>query len=291
LLPIAFAVDGIGFEPEPGAFRRLTDDGPWRSIRFAATAISGAGGRRTLHVTADPQSSTLLVPDPAFGDLHRKPQFVTVERQIDVSTRPLQGALRDLGVARVDFLKLDVEGLELEILQFSPGVVKEALAIKAEISFAAVRRSQPLARDVEAFLAAQDFCLMDLVKPASWRRHGHVVHPHVTRQLIPYSRGVLVHGDYLFFRSPETIAEPERALRSAFLGMAYGFFDHAEHLLTRPEVQARIEGEYGFPIAAALREASLKFGRRAALVALWRQARGLFPFARTLLNAFVARTR
>jgi FkbM family methyltransferase len=280
LAPIAFAVDGIGFEPEPQAFAALARQGPWRSLRWLPTAISGQGGPRTLHITADKGSTTLIEPDPAIGAAFDKPRFVTVERALVVETQTLETAIAGLA-GRVDYFKLDVEGAELEILQGAPRVVADALAIKAEVCFLPVRRRQPLAADIERHLAGRGFALMDAIHPAHWRREGHIVAPQLSSGRIPYARGQLIHADYLFFRRAETIAEPDRVVRAAALAMAYGFFDHAAELLARPDVRAWLAHDYGIDPAKAVRAVSLRFGRRAWAVALWQQLRGLAPFVRS----------
>ncbi len=64
LLPLAFAVDAVAFEPHPDAFTRLEDEraaaaGPWRSLRHLPYAVSGTGGRRRLFVTTDPEAAFL----------------------------------------------------------------------------------------------------------------------------------------------------------------------------------------------------------------------------------------
>ena len=134
LAPIAFAVDAIGFEPEPRAFAALGDRGSWRSLRWLPTAISGHGGPRGLYVTTDNQSTTLIEPDPAIGAAFDKPQFVTVERVLTVDTQTLDAAVAGLAT-QVDYLKLDVEGAELEVLDGAPRLVADLLAIKTEVSF------------------------------------------------------------------------------------------------------------------------------------------------------------
>lgn len=205
LLPLAFAVDAIGFEPEPTAFAALSSSGPWRSLRHLPVAIGGTNGQRILHVTTDNQSTSLLEPDPAAIAEFDKPQFVTVTKTLNVETRTLDEALSGAGVGRVDYLKLDIEGAELEVLRAAPRIVGGLLALKVEVTFLPMRRDQALARHIESHLAGHGFRLMDFIRPAHWRRDGYIIHPQISGGTIPYSRGQLIHGDYLFFRAPDTI--------------------------------------------------------------------------------------
>ena len=288
LLPLAFAVNAVAFEPHPEEYKRLADGGasaaggPWRSLRYLPYAVSGTGGRRSLYVTTDPQGASLLRHDPAIGERFNKPQFFTVERTIDVDTRTLDEA----AAGPPDFLKLDVEGAELEILQAAPAALANLVAIKTEVSFIPLRAGQPLAADIDRFLRDQGFILMDYSGFSHWRRQGYVIHPHVDRGDEGYSRGQIIHGDAIYFIDPESIADDDEAavhrlLKAAFIAMGYGFFDHAAMILERLAVAAFLGDRYGIRAAPALRRTSRMYAWRACLRALARHLRGLGPYVRT----------
>ena len=78
-----------------------------------------------------------------------------------------------------------------------------------------------------------------------FRSRGYQTHPSVSREAIRYSRGQLIHADFLFMRDADFFAGPEHRMRGAFLAMAQGFFDHAERLLSTREVSAILENEAG----------------------------------------------
>lgn len=282
LLPIAFAVDGVGFEPEPAAFAQLQGAAtPWRSLRHLPTAISGRAGPRTLHIAADPQSSSLLPPVAATAAAHDHRAWSDIRTTTAVDTETLDGAVARFGVPAPDFLKLDVEGAEGEILAAAPVALASALAAKVEVGFMPLREGQMAAHDVDRLMREAGFLLMDLIRPARWRRHAGPVHPQTGRGPVPYSRGRLAHGDYLYFRDPATLADDgARALKAAWIAMAYGYFDHAAFLLDRPAAAAALAPHLPGDAAEALRRASLLCGRRVWRTALAAQLRGLRPFLR-----------
>lgn len=267
LLPIAFAVDAVGFEPDPAAFAELASAsrGPWHSLRYLPVALADRDGRRELHIPEDNSAASLLEHDARIGTRFNKPQFFNGRRTISVETRNLDVVLDEAAVAAPAFLKLDVEGIELEILQSAPRTVASVLAVKTEASFVPFRRGQPLATDIDRFLRGAGFELMDLVRPHHWRRNGYVVHPQSARQAIPYSRGQIVQGDLLYFRHPDVVAGSQRRLQAAGLAMAYGFFDHAESLLSTPDVKAWLFDAIPGDVAGLVGEASRIYGR-----AVWR---------------------
>ncbi|CUW38084.1 putative methyltransferases [Magnetospirillum sp. XM-1] len=283
LLPIAGAVDAIGFEPEPAAFRAVSGQGsgPWRSLRHLPHALAGTTGERTLYVPQDPASSSLLRHDPAIAGAFGKRHFSQLDHAVAVQTRVLDDVLDEANVTNPAYLKLDVEGAELEILEAAPRALEHLLTVKAEVSFLPFRHGQPLAGDVEAFLRGHDFVLMDLMRPHHWRVHGYVAHPQAAAQTIPYSRGQLVQGDFLFFRSPDSVQSMERRLQLAALAMAHGHFDFAGRILLEPATTTWLARTHGCDASGLLDRCSQAFGRTVWRHKAAQHLRRMVTFARS----------
>jgi FkbM family methyltransferase len=296
LNPIAFAVDAIGFEPNPDHFADLSAaDSHWRSLRYLPHAIGGQSGTRTLYRPRFGNSSTMLPPNTAIGDAFDKPQFFDVEETTQVDVIRLDDALDQFDIRNPDYLKLDVEGAEFEILEGAAQTLSTLSAIRVEVCFIEVRQGQRLGMEVGHYLERLGFRLMHMTELNPWRVHGYRAHPAVSREPIRYSRGQLVHADFLFMRDPEFFADAERRIRGAFLAMTHGFFDHAERLLSDPETNALLQAG-GRPVnlpgaldAASRRMAShlwrarvLTMPRRA--VRLTRDALGLMKSRRKIMD-------
>lgn len=199
--------------------------------------------------------------------------------------RSLDSIVAEWKLAPPAYLKIDVEGAEREILEGAPRALADLLVIKTEVGFLRFRQGQPLAAELDLFLRDHGFELMDFTDPANWRINGYVIHPQVTKGAIPYSRGRLMQGDYLYFRRPETIpAEPERHFQLAALAMAHGYFDHAQQVLSHPDVATWLAQTYGVEPSALVAEASRRYSRDAWLKELVRHLRLLWTFARSGLN-------
>ncbi len=267
LNPISFAVDAIGFEPNPEHFADLSvEDSQWRSLRYLPQAIGGQTGKRTLYRPRFGNSSTLLPPNAKIGEAFDKPQFFTVEETTEVDVVRLDDALDRFDIRNPDYLKLDVEGAEFEILEGASQTLSMLSAIRVEVCFVEVRQGQRLGMEVGHYLEGLGFRLMHMADPAPWRIHGYRAHPAVSREPIRYSRGQLVHADFLFMRDPDLFADAAQRVRGAFIAMAYGFFDHAERLLSDPETCALLQAGDG---AVNLPEALDAASRRMA-GCLWR---------------------
>jgi len=291
LEPIAWAVSAWGFEPDPEAFESLGkgDAGPWKELHHLPAAIGAGTGQRELHVPRSPEGASLLRHDPAIGRAFAYPDLFEIERVLPVSTLGLDEAIAKYGVPAPSFIKLDVEGAELEILEGATAALESAVAIKTEVSFLPHRLGQPLASEIASFLLERRFVLMDFIRPHRWRRYSTTAAPYVGREQIPFSAGQLSQGDYLFFRDPELLKasdEPtlQRSLCSASIALCYGFFDHAYALLRSEPLRALVSERYSLDPLSEIARASRRYGRRVALQAARAHLRDLIPLARSVFR-------
>lgn len=281
LLPIAFATDVIAFEPETDAHSTLTIQmtQPWKSCRILPVALGARRERRNLHVTADRQSSSILMPDPTIGKLFEKPQFFEVQENRPIDVVPLDEVLTGAALGHVGFIKLDVEGAEIEVLTGAARAMATAAAIKIEFSLYPFRHGQPLLDDLIQYLGARGFRLFDLLGLARWRRHGYAIHPFLGGEPVPYSRGSLMHGDALFLRDvlPAGKESDDLALclRAVAVLASFGYFDHVLMILEMPAIRAHATDILGRAPVQAVANASRQYGRKACRRALMAEARQL----------------
>lgn len=99
----------VAVEPDPQSFRILQDNialNHLGNIRAVNAALSDVAGQRTFYAATDPSLSGFqLQPEARL----RKANLV--------QTLTLDELTRKLGLIRVDWVKLDVEGSELKVLQ------------------------------------------------------------------------------------------------------------------------------------------------------------------------------
>ncbi len=265
LLPVAFATDTIGFEPDADAFQALqsTEQGCWRSAVYVPKAVADGPGPRTLNLTRDPVSTTLLTPDPEIGARFDKPQFFEVVGTKTVECIGLDAAVAAYAPRSPDYLKIDIEGAERQVMGASgAATLQAALALKVEVAAFRMRQEQAVFSELDALLRSSGFELMDITDASHWRRHGHEIAPRLANETIPFSRGQWVQADALYMRPPNLVAEDGTAsLRAAWLAMTYGFFDAAEAYLSAEPARTALSGLLDGRIDQALREASGVFGR------------------------------
>jgi FkbM family methyltransferase len=148
----------VGFEPILEECENLNRRfGP--PHRFLPYAI-GDGTRRRLHVCNQSMTSSLYQPTPpllaAFDDLE---EIVRVVREVAVDTRRLDD-IPEAGDG--DYLKLDVQGAELDVIRGAPRLLARALVVHTEVEFVPLYRDQPLFADVDIALRGAGYGLFAL---------------------------------------------------------------------------------------------------------------------------------
>jgi FkbM family methyltransferase len=223
LRPIESFVSAVGFDPDAAECERVNTEARERGLRqrFLPYAVTGADERRTFRLTRKGAASSLLEPNRAFFDQFPDAERVDVVDRVEIETRALGPLLIAEGI-EVEFLKLDVQGLEAEILDsLDESQLQGILAVHAEVLFAELYVSQCSFADVDSRLRAAGFELYEL-KRYSWRRR--TFDPAALR-----SRGQVVFADALYLRSPD-VPSLEQRLRLALVAAIFRHFDLAHEL-------------------------------------------------------------
>ena len=92
---IGFAIDAVGFEPDPLAFEKLSLSGQWRSEKFYETALGGANTNSFLNIPKDPAGASFLTHDPEIGARYGLQDLFQVKQVIDVRTITIDWAVAE----------------------------------------------------------------------------------------------------------------------------------------------------------------------------------------------------
>lgn len=107
--------DCILVEPNPALCRAIRGTRRAQLFECAASAVAGVA---TLQVAEGDEGAHAV---SGLGDAeaaHRITRFGFTARPVEVPTRPLDSILEEVGILRnIDFITIDVEGHELEVLQ------------------------------------------------------------------------------------------------------------------------------------------------------------------------------
>jgi FkbM family methyltransferase len=143
----------VGFEPHAdNCARRNAEALP--THRYLPYAL-GDGRKRRFYECQNPLTSSLYRPNVAmlqeFSNL-----TLPVVAEHDIETRRLDD-LAEIG--DMDYLKLDVQGAELDVLLGGSRLLQKALVVHTEVEFVPMYEGQPLFGDIDVALRRAGFWL------------------------------------------------------------------------------------------------------------------------------------
>jgi FkbM family methyltransferase len=224
----------VGFEPDSEEYDRLASRNTPGFTSFNV-AVGGRDERRVLYVTRIAGCSSLLPPNQSlYGQFKDCSSDLEVIAKKEVDTVSLDSFLPKSGIASIDFLHLDTQGTELDILQGARNFVSSSIVgVKCEVEFAPLYEGQALFGDVDSFLRQHDFLLFDLSR-SRYRRAGF------SDDVL--TRGQLLWGDAIYLKDYRSLVGAENNLalfKLCLLAAHLQFHDYAlevlEYLLSKAQ--------------------------------------------------------
>lgn len=124
--------------------------------RFLPYCI-GDGTERTFYVTNSGFTSSLYEPNTEFvRTMNNLDELKRVVKKVPVQTVRLDDVPE---VSDIHFLKLDVQGAELDVLKNAPRLLDSTMLVYTEVEFVDMYKNQPLFGDIDAFLRSRGFML------------------------------------------------------------------------------------------------------------------------------------
>ncbi|MBS0628201.1 MAG: FkbM family methyltransferase [Verrucomicrobia bacterium] len=160
------------FEPVPELFQKSAAKlASFPDIKIYNFALSDKVGFTDMYLSEfshNPgvvtESSSLLVPT---GHLIYA-SHVKFNHVIQVQTTTLDNWAKHYNVSNVDFLKLDIQGNELDVILSSPDILDSIKAILMEVEFKEAYKDQYLFEDIKIRLEALGFTLDCLFINCDW---------------------------------------------------------------------------------------------------------------------------
>jgi len=174
--------DAFGFEPNPEEYRKLISGSTdaekigivtpaFRNLSYFPYAIGQKDGRIQFFITPAPGASGTLEPDLSslgrftyhanqacvedFGSDH----FAGAEK-IEVESMMLDSFCSKYALSHIDFLKIDVEGSEYDVLAGGADILKNTGVVLVETYFVPFRKHQRLFSEVDLQLRQAGFDLL-----------------------------------------------------------------------------------------------------------------------------------
>ena len=214
----------VGFEPDAEECARLTNAAA-AGDRYLEIALHRTTGMATLYHCLDPNRTSLYQPNKrAIEAIYGSVGTFEVASHTALAVHALDDLVAGAQLPAADFIKLDTQGSELDILRGAAKTLQSTtLGIEVEVEFEELYQGQPLFADVEAFMRGLGFQFFgfrtltrrsDIVFGQSgktgYRGVMHLLTAWAGRLLPPsgtlVSASRPIYADALFFRSADQYA-------------------------------------------------------------------------------------
>ncbi|MDJ0713521.1 MAG: FkbM family methyltransferase [Prochloraceae cyanobacterium] len=201
----------IGFEPDLEECEKLNQQFGDRGLKFYPVALGQRKEKRNFSVCQWGGSSSFYPANTNF--LRRFPdehgEQMKVIKTIELETVDLDSFATEEGIEYIDFIKLDIEGSELDVLKGAVEFLQRSvLGLSIEVLFHSSLRNQPTFSEIDLFLSSLGFQLFDLAT----YRHARKALPLPANSLGVTQQGQLLWGQALYLRDGVNEIESEQGI-------------------------------------------------------------------------------
>ena len=190
--PIQALIYVYGFEPDNGAREKLSNTSGFEAGGNTnyPYALSDTDGSLGLNILKKPSHSSVFMPN--YDVINLFTGRVTSGFDFDFEAIVPSRRLDSLKLEAADFIKIDVQGYELKVLEGSKNILKNCIGVEAEVEFVELYKDQPKFGEILNFMDEQELAFIDFTTLTRWERDS------MTSLL-----GSCFGGDALFMRLPE----------------------------------------------------------------------------------------
>ena len=194
-LPYRENIAFTGIEPDERSIPELLNSPDARvfsSYNIIPAAAWSSSGPLGMSFTRKPMCSSHFTPNFPFLSRFPGAARFDVVGSAEIECRTVDELLASTA-KQVDFIKLDLEGGELAVLEGAARTLETCIGLHVEVCFQALRENQPLFGDIARFLHERGLEFMDFVSLFRWERDSFD------------GPGQAIFGDALFLRGPESL--------------------------------------------------------------------------------------
>ena len=165
-----------------------------------------------LNITKGSYQSSILKPNFKFiNEFPNSDRFKIVKK-----VKILTNTLDSFKINNVDFIKIDAQGFDYEVLKGSTKALEDAIGLEIEVEFADMYKKQKLFGDINKALIAKNFLFVDFLSLQKWQRNSS-------------EGGQCVFGNALYLKGFQNIKNinREKALKYITISLLYNKFDMA----------------------------------------------------------------
>lgn len=227
----------VAFEVDRQVCNDLNKGAP-RGVTYYPVALGKTEEAREFYEAQDPMCSSLYPLEERYADLFHGLEGARLKRISRIDTVSMDHFVKAHNIGPVDFIKIDIQGAELEVFRGGSETLKHVLCVICEVEFVPLYRNQPLFGDVDVYLRSQGMHFHKFLGIA-----GRTMKPVVINNSINDFAGHHMWGDSLFIRdlfSAHTLNDGD-LLKLALLLDLYQSPDVAFFMLKQFDVRHRTD--------------------------------------------------
>ena len=160
----------IGVEPDPRSNKGLENNKKFKNTKILNTFAWSEEKEIEFNLCKKPMVSSAYKPNRELLDqFSNADRFDIVKKEL-LKAKPL---FKDKGCQKIDFIKLDIQGGELNALKGLEETLDKCLGMEIEVEFSEMYKSQPLFGDVHNFLESKGFYFFDFINLNRWERSSY----------------------------------------------------------------------------------------------------------------------
>lgn len=125
-------------------------------LKFHAYALGDKEEKRKFYETNHPMCSSLYEPNEKLLKLYNNLSVAHLKNITEIKTISLDSFIKKEKIDAIDFIKIDIQGAELDAFRGAEKCLKNVLTIVSEVEFLPIYNEQPLFGDVCSFLNSKD---------------------------------------------------------------------------------------------------------------------------------------
>ena len=159
-----------------------------KNIKIFNYAIADRKGKRIFNETVGPYQSSFLIPNYNLVKNFPNQKRFDIKKRSNINCKTLNSFKE-----KFDFIKIDTQGFNYNILVGGADKIKNTLAIEIEAEFIKIYKNQKLFEDSKVFLEKKNFIMIDFLNLRRWSNLKNMTF------------GRMVFGNVLFIKNPSKI--------------------------------------------------------------------------------------
>jgi len=154
------------FEPVSEIFAQLSKQTEPLGIHPVQLAVGDFNGESSIQLTASQEANSFL-NYLEHNNPFEKPHRVIGRETVRVGRLDDWAGQNAIETSRIDLIKMDVQGYELEALKGASGILKTVKIVLLEVAFVPYYQDCPLLGDIDSFMIDRGFVLRNLYASAT----------------------------------------------------------------------------------------------------------------------------